>query len=321
VLIRNEQVGNWEDLQDKVQAFFEEMGYVAQSPYDIPLAGRGQKEVDVFVEDRRASVATTYVIECKWWNTDVPQDVVHSFHTVVHGCGANTGFIISKIGFQPGAREAAQFTNIRLLTFEELQHAFGDQWFLHEQDEIRKLMQKFDQVHHLHFDQWNNLPIHNNKIFHTQDLSDGLSMLAMSGINLALQARSRRPESYLGPEPVEMTCDPLNPLATVPSGQTWHIAPTVRDYFRRLRQGLTNWITAWNALEQEAQASFNALSEETQFVYFDRAFSEQIEETPLRVLKSKLPADEYKKLKTLLIDGIVDITKRQQPPDTGRQEN
>jgi predicted helicase len=72
------------------------------------------------------------LVECKFWDSSIPQDTVHSFHTVMTGAGANTGFIISKIGFQSGAYEAAQKnTNIHLLTWKGFQHKFGRQWYLY----------------------------------------------------------------------------------------------------------------------------------------------------------------------------------------------
>ena len=79
------------------------MGYEATAPFTVELAGRGKKEADVYVNDPRASVNQIMLIECKHWELLVPQGEVHSFQTVMIGAGANTGFIISKVGFQSGA--------------------------------------------------------------------------------------------------------------------------------------------------------------------------------------------------------------------------
>ena len=43
--------------------------------------------------------------------------------------GANIGFIISANGFQSGAEQAAQSTNIHLVTWDEFQARFLDRWF------------------------------------------------------------------------------------------------------------------------------------------------------------------------------------------------
>jgi predicted Mrr-cat superfamily restriction endonuclease len=113
LLIPTDQITDWQDLQNKVAQLFAEMGYRTTTPKVVDLAGRGRKEVDVYIEDPRASVNQIILIECKLWNTPVSQDTVHSMHTVMSGSGANTGFIVSKAGFQSGAHEAAAKTNRR----------------------------------------------------------------------------------------------------------------------------------------------------------------------------------------------------------------
>ncbi|MCC8959487.1 restriction endonuclease [Bradyrhizobium sp. Pear77] len=121
MFIPTSQLKDWRDLQDKVAMLFREMGYDAVTPLTVKLAGRGSKEVDVYIHDPRASVNQVMLVECKYWESPVPQDTVHSFHTIMSGAGANTGFIISKVGFQSGAYEAASSTNIHLLSWDELQ--------------------------------------------------------------------------------------------------------------------------------------------------------------------------------------------------------
>src|ERR1051326_5174857 len=99
-------VKDWRELQDRVCRLFIEMDYEAESEKSVALAGRGKKQIDVFVNDLLASYNRTYLIECKYWDVNVPQEVVHAFKTVMEETGANTGFIVSKKGFQPGAYEA-----------------------------------------------------------------------------------------------------------------------------------------------------------------------------------------------------------------------
>jgi hypothetical protein len=55
---------------------FREMGYDAITPSTVNLAGRGEKEVDVYIHDRRASVNQIMLAECKFWESAVPQDTV-----------------------------------------------------------------------------------------------------------------------------------------------------------------------------------------------------------------------------------------------------
>lgn len=76
----------------------------------------------------KRSPPSVYLCECKFWSKPVPQEVIHSFRTVLADFGAHRGFIISRVGFQAGAKEAVQNTNLDLLTFEELQALFFDRW-------------------------------------------------------------------------------------------------------------------------------------------------------------------------------------------------
>ena len=50
----------------------------------------------------------TVTCECKHWNTEVPQSVVHGLLTVMSGTGAHIGYIIGASGFQSSAYEAAE---------------------------------------------------------------------------------------------------------------------------------------------------------------------------------------------------------------------
>ncbi|MBC7872255.1 MAG: restriction endonuclease [Chitinophagaceae bacterium] len=89
---------------------------------------RGSKEIDVYVEDNTVTPKTRILCECKFWKKAVPQEIVHSFRTVVSDFGAHHGFIITMVGFQSGCVEAIQNTNIELITFELLQEIYFDKW-------------------------------------------------------------------------------------------------------------------------------------------------------------------------------------------------
>lgn len=118
---------DWRDLQNLTGQLFSEMGCEVEVGKVVKLV-RGQKEVDVWVQDPSTSPPSRYLTECKFWEGRVDQEVVHSFRTVVADYGAHRGFIVSKTGFQSGAREAARDTNVDLLTFDELQQVFERRW-------------------------------------------------------------------------------------------------------------------------------------------------------------------------------------------------
>lgn len=120
---------DWRDLQNKVAQLFNEIGCTVRISEKASLV-RGHKEIDVLAMDSGTAPASTYAIECKNWSNRVPQEVAHSFRTVVADLGAHHGFIVSRKGFQSGAYEAVKSTNVSLLNFTELQQLFVDRWLV-----------------------------------------------------------------------------------------------------------------------------------------------------------------------------------------------
>ncbi len=123
----NSRPATWRDLQEFVGNLFKEIGYTVAVSKKIDL-GKGKKEIDVYVQDLKSEFQTTFLIECKFWNKPVHQEVVHSFLTVIAAAGANFGFIVSKSGFQAGAYEAAERTNVYLVSLEKLEEKFYEKW-------------------------------------------------------------------------------------------------------------------------------------------------------------------------------------------------
>ncbi len=126
-MIFDDDPTDWRELQDRVGQLFAELGCTVKVGETIELV-RGNKEVDVLVHDPIPSPPAMYLVECKFWNSPVPQEVVHSFRTIVADSGAHRGFIVSKAGFQAGARKAIVKTNVDLYTFQELQALFFSRW-------------------------------------------------------------------------------------------------------------------------------------------------------------------------------------------------
>ena len=117
----------WEELQNLAAQLFSEVGCDAKVSQRVKLV-RGEKEIDVLVRDPQTVPPSVYLCECKYWSKPIPQEIIHSFRTVLADFGAHRGFIISRVGFQSGAKEAVKNTNLDLLTFEELQSLFFARW-------------------------------------------------------------------------------------------------------------------------------------------------------------------------------------------------
>src|ERR1700730_16436453 len=117
----------WQELEGMVFQAFQEMGYDASSNHEIATA-RGKVRVDVYAVQRSNPIPTIVLCECKHWNKAVDQNVIYSFRSICSDAGAHYGLIVSKKGFQAGAHESREFTNIHLLDFVEFQNTFFDEW-------------------------------------------------------------------------------------------------------------------------------------------------------------------------------------------------
>ena len=126
-MINDANPTSWRDLQNQVSFILTETG--VQSEVEKKVVNvRGKAEIDVWAHDAKSVPPQTYLIECKNWTDPVSQTIVHGFRTLVGDSGANWGAIVSKNGFQKGAHEAAEYTNVRLLTWSQFQEMFLEPW-------------------------------------------------------------------------------------------------------------------------------------------------------------------------------------------------
>lgn len=126
-MIFNKEPKTWKELQNMVGQLFSECGFETRISVKADLV-RGRKEVDVYAIDKLSEYQPVVLIECKQWNKKVSQETVHSFRTVMADHGGNLGFIVSKVGFQSGAFEAVEKTNIRLVTLPDLELEYYSRW-------------------------------------------------------------------------------------------------------------------------------------------------------------------------------------------------
>jgi len=89
--------------------------------YDYPLNSGGSKEIDVAVWDHSGRYPVTTLIECKFHENPIEQEVVDSLIGVLDHSDANRGVIIAKNGFQEGAIERAEGSGIELWTLRQIQ--------------------------------------------------------------------------------------------------------------------------------------------------------------------------------------------------------
>jgi hypothetical protein len=127
-MIDIDEPANWRAFQEWVARVLRESGLTVEVEKQIETA-RGVVVVDIWAHDHTGTPLQTYLMECKQWRSRVPKSVVHAFRMVVGDSGANWGAIVSAKGFQKGAHDAARYSNVRLLTWVELQELFEARWF------------------------------------------------------------------------------------------------------------------------------------------------------------------------------------------------
>jgi hypothetical protein len=122
-------VKNWQELQDKVCLLLNQVGFEAETNKKVSVP-RGNIDLDVYAVDPNSIDKIEYIIECKNWEHRIPQTIIHSFTSVMNETGGNIGYIISKNGFQKGAFDFVENTNIKILTFEQLQERYSESWLI-----------------------------------------------------------------------------------------------------------------------------------------------------------------------------------------------
>lgn len=114
-----EQPRDWKDLQLRVKEIYEELGCEVEEEV-IVKGARTRHKIDVLALFEFGGQKYRVVVECKYWSTKVKKTQVSTLLGILADIGAEKGIIVSKKGYQSGAYRLASYTNIELLTFNEL---------------------------------------------------------------------------------------------------------------------------------------------------------------------------------------------------------
>jgi restriction system protein len=109
----------WKQYQEDAAEFFRSIGLKAQT--DLTVIGiRTKHDVDVFVELDVAGFEIKWVVECKHWQDPVNKLHVLGLRQIVTDLGADRGILLCEVGFQEGAVEAANLTNVQVTSLAAL---------------------------------------------------------------------------------------------------------------------------------------------------------------------------------------------------------
>jgi len=117
---------NWKEYQEEAAQFFRNMGLDAQT--DVTVQGvRTTHDIDVLVKSHHLGFDVMWIVECKHWATKVSKLHVLGLREIVADLGADRGILLAENGYQSGAIEAANLTNVHLTSLLDAQkHASSD---------------------------------------------------------------------------------------------------------------------------------------------------------------------------------------------------
>ncbi len=115
----------WRAYQSLVAAAFTHVGMDAR--VEVPVLGaRSTHRVDVVVALEAKNAARRWLAECKAQKRNVTKAAVLAFLGVLNDTGAERGFLVSEMPFQPSAISAAADSNIMLCTLQTLREHLLD---------------------------------------------------------------------------------------------------------------------------------------------------------------------------------------------------
>jgi restriction system protein len=134
-------MADWSDYQEKVAEFFRSIGLEANT--NVTINGvRTSHDIDVVVRSSHVGFDLLWLVECKHWKTPVSKLHVLALREIVSDTGADRGILMAEKGFQSGALEAAQLTNVQLTSLADLKisasYALG-------MAELRVIQERVDQ--------------------------------------------------------------------------------------------------------------------------------------------------------------------------------
>jgi restriction system protein len=109
----------WSDYQEETAEFFRSAGLEAGTNETVQGI-RTSHDVDVVVRTNHVGFDLLWLVECKHWNTPVSKLHVLALREIVADTGADRGIMMAENGYQRGALEAAQLTNVQLTSLAEL---------------------------------------------------------------------------------------------------------------------------------------------------------------------------------------------------------
>lgn len=110
---------NWKEYQEEAAEFFRSLGLFAETDVNLPGV-RTSHDIDVVVKSKHVGFQVLWLVECKHWKSPVTKLHVLGLREIVNDLGADRGILLCEAGFQSGAIEAANLTNVQVTSLGAL---------------------------------------------------------------------------------------------------------------------------------------------------------------------------------------------------------
>ena len=112
-------MASWREHQAEVAEFFRSLGLEVRT--DERLKGlQSIHDIDVVVRGQHVGLHQLWLVECKHWSLPVGKVNVAALAAIVRDVGADRGLLLSDTGFQAGAIQLAERSQVTLTSLEEL---------------------------------------------------------------------------------------------------------------------------------------------------------------------------------------------------------
>lgn len=117
---------NGKKLEDLVRYIYQEMSNISNNTIEVKnnvkITGKSgvKHQIDVYYEFEQNDIVHKVIIECKDWNKKVGKDRISVINDIKNDIPNSIGVIVSKCGFQSGAKELADYYGIILMEGTEV---------------------------------------------------------------------------------------------------------------------------------------------------------------------------------------------------------
>ena len=189
----------WKNYQEEAATFFRSLGLEAST--DVKIDGaRTSHDIDVLVKSIHAGFEIIWLVECKHWKTSVSKLHVFALREIVNETGADRGILLCETGFQSGAIDAANLTNVKVTSLAKMTESTKNEVY------AMRLHEFHDRVEACHARYW-EIP-KDRRIEH--GLRTGFGQFGYSGDWVAVECKSILSKAFRGQYPFQ--CDEMKAL-------------------------------------------------------------------------------------------------------------